>query len=46
MKKTAVITGAGRGIGFAIAVQLAKEGFQLVLIAASPAEKPWYWRPT
>ena len=39
MKKTAVITGAGRGIGFAIAVQLAKEGFQLVLIAASPAEK-------
>ncbi len=31
MKKTAIITGAGKGIGRAIALKLAEEGFSLVL---------------
>ena len=35
MKKTAVVTGAGRGIGFGIARKLAEEGYQLVLISRS-----------
>ncbi|MDO5422654.1 MAG: 3-ketoacyl-ACP reductase [Eubacteriales bacterium] len=38
MKKTAVITGASRGIGFGIAMQLAKDGFRVVLAASSPSE--------
>ena len=39
MKKTAIVTGAGRGIGFAIAKRLAEVGFQLALVASSPEEK-------
>lgn len=39
MKKTAIVTGAGRGIGFAIAKRLAEAGFQLALVASSPEEK-------
>jgi NAD(P)-dependent dehydrogenase (short-subunit alcohol dehydrogenase family) len=31
MKKTSIVTGGSRGIGFAIALRLAKEGFNLVV---------------
>ena len=33
MKKTAVVTGASRGIGFAIAKQLGLDGFNVVMVA-------------
>lgn len=33
MKKTAMITGGSRGIGFGIAHQLAKDGFRVVILA-------------
>jgi len=36
VKKTAIITGASRGIGNAIALQLGKDGFNIVLFATSP----------
>ncbi|MEG2699125.1 MAG: 3-ketoacyl-ACP reductase [Ruthenibacterium sp.] len=32
MKKTAIVTGASRGIGFAIATQLGQDGFNIVII--------------
>ena len=32
MKKTAIVTGGSRGIGFAIARQLARDGFNLAII--------------
>lgn len=39
MKKTAVITGASRGIGFGIAQRLGLDGFQVVIVATGPQEK-------
>jgi len=38
MKKTAIITGGSRGIGFAIARQLGLEGYNLVLMARGDIE--------
>ncbi|MBR3305218.1 MAG: 3-ketoacyl-ACP reductase [Christensenellaceae bacterium] len=39
MKKTVIVTGAGRGIGLATAVQLAKDGFNIVMTSRSPEER-------
>ena len=39
MKKTAIVTGASRGIGYAIARQLGLDGFQVVLLATGAREK-------
>ena len=36
MKKTAIITGGSRGIGFATALQLGRDGFQIVTAATRP----------
>jgi len=38
MKKTAIITGGGRGIGFAIARQLGEDGYNIVIMARHPQE--------
>jgi len=39
MKKTAIVTGGGRGIGYAIAYQLGKDGYNIVIMGRSPQEK-------
>lgn len=39
MRKTAIITGASRGIGFAIAKKLGMNGFQVVLMATRPEQE-------
>lgn len=39
MKKTAVITGSSRGIGFAIAKQLGLDGYNIVMVATGTQEK-------
>jgi len=38
MKKTAIITGGSRGIGFGIACQLARDGFRTVIASRQPEE--------
>lgn len=39
MKKTAVVTGSSRGIGYAIARQLGHDGFNVVIVATGSREK-------
>ena len=39
MKKTAIVTGSSRGIGFAIAKQLGLDGCNIVMVATGPQEK-------
>ena len=39
MKKTAIVTGGSRGIGFAISRQLGQDGYQIAIFAASPVER-------
>ena len=39
MKKTAIVTGSSRGIGFAIAKQLGLDGYNIVMVATGPQEK-------
>ena len=38
MKKTAIVTGGSRGIGFAIAKRLGEDGFQVVIMGITPAD--------
>lgn len=38
MKKTAIVTGGSRGIGFAIAKQLGEDGYNIAVMAKSPKE--------
>lgn len=39
MKKTAIVTGSSRGIGFAIAKQLGLDGYNIVMVATGELEK-------
>ena len=39
MKRTAIVTGSSRGIGFAIAKQLGLDGYNIVMVATGPQEK-------
>ena len=37
-RKTAIVTGASRGIGKAIAIKLAKSGYNIAIVDACPLE--------
>lgn len=39
MKKTAIVTGGSRGIGFGISLQLGRDGYNVVIFASSPKER-------
>jgi NAD(P)-dependent dehydrogenase (short-subunit alcohol dehydrogenase family) len=39
MKKTALVTGGARGIGYAISRQLGLDGYNVAIMASSPAER-------
>jgi len=41
MKKTALITGGARGIGFGVAKKLAEDGFNIVIFGTRGAEDVW-----
>ena len=36
MKKSAIVTGGSRGIGYAIARQLGRDGYAVVIMASGP----------
>ena len=39
MKKTAIVTGSSRGIGFGVLKRLGRDGFQVVMVATGSQEK-------
>jgi 3-oxoacyl-[acyl-carrier protein] reductase len=46
MPKTAIVTGASRGIGKAVAKRLARDGFAVVATRRSPRFNPRAVRPS
>ena len=40
MRKTAIVTGGSRGIGFGIALELAKHGYNIAILDVNDLEDP------